>query len=155
MNENDIYEREAAKAAIHTLQRDLERAKEECANLRAERDEAIVQREYDNRAISIARHYGYQDTRTKHEFEDGRIRPALVLERAVAVAIDAWVDGNEVTINLCEQEVEQWLAMVAVKNADVTCFSMDEMGDIESGIEEIWLSSNALAALDEIRKAKP
>lgn len=149
---DDPFTLEAANAAIHTLQADLVRCKEECANLRIERDEAIAQREYDNRSISIARHYGYQDTRTKHEFEDSRIRPALVMERAVAVALDAWVDGTEVTIKLCPQEVEQWLAMVIVKDQDTTCFAKEELDDIENPVAEIWLSSSALAALDKTRK---
>jgi hypothetical protein len=147
---DDPYEREAAKAAIHTLQLDLERCKEECANLKAERDEAVMQREYENRAISIARHYGYQDTRpTPHDFEDGRIRPARVLERAVAVALDAWVESDaEVTIKLCQNQVESWLAIVSVKGADATAFEMAEMGvDVESDVNEVWLPSDAINAL--------
>jgi len=60
---SDPYEREAAKAAIHTLQRELERERkryslleQDYANLSEERDEAIRMREWDNRALSIARH---------------------------------------------------------------------------------------------------
>jgi hypothetical protein len=115
-----------------------------------ERDEAVMQREYDNRAISIARHYGYQDTRpTPHDFEDGRIRPARVLERAVAVAIDAWVEAEaEVTIKLCQNVVESWLAIVSVKGADATAFELSEMGvDVESDVNEVWLPSDAIRAL--------
>ena len=147
---SDPYEREAAKAAIHTLQRDLARCKEECANLREERDEAIRMREWDNRAISIARHYGHEDGTS--EIEDGRIRPALVLEKAVAVALDGWVDGNAVTIQLCPEEVEQWVALVCVHGQDVTAFSMDEMGDIEdAAVQEVWMSSAVLKSLDHAR----
>jgi hypothetical protein len=148
---SDPYEREAAKAAIHTLQRELARCKEESVNLREERDEAIRMREWDNRAISIARHYGHEDSRRReHEFEDGRIRPALVLEKAVAVAIDGWVDGNSVTIQLCREEVEQWVALVCVHGQDVTAFSADEMGLCED-VQEVWMSSAVLAALDHAR----
>jgi hypothetical protein len=149
-SDSDPYEQEAAKAAIHTLQRELERCKEECMNLREERDEAIRMREWDNRAISIARHYGHEDSRRKHEFEDGRIRPALVLEKAVAVAIDGWVDGNSVTIQLCREEVEQWVALVCVHGQDVTAFSADEMG-LREDVQEVWMSSAVLAALDHAR----
>jgi hypothetical protein len=145
---SDPYEREAAKAAIHTLQRELARCKEECVNLREERDEAIRMREWDNRAISIARHYGHDDS--SREMEDGRIRPALVLEKAVAVAIDGWVDGNSVTIQLCREEVEQWVALVYVHGQDVTAFSADEMGLCED-VQEVWMSSAVLAALDHAR----
>lgn len=154
---SDPYEREAAKAAIHTLQRELERERkqyslleQDYANLREERDEAISLREWDNRAISIARHYGHDDSRQEHDFEDGRIRPALVLEKAVAVAIDGWVDGNSVTIQLCREEVEQWVALVCVHGQDVTAFSVDEMGLVED-VQEVWLSSGVLAALDHAR----
>ena len=147
---SDPYEREAAKAAIHTLQRDLARCKEECVNLREERDEALRMREWDNRAISIARHYGHEDS--TREIEDGRIRPALVLEKAVAVAIDGWVDGNAVTIQLCPEEVEQWVALVCVHRQDVTAFSMDEMGELEeSAVQEVWMSSAVLKSLDHAR----
>lgn len=119
--------------------------------LKQERDDALLEREWDNRAISIARHYGHEDSRAKHE--DGRIRPALVLERAVAVAIDAWCDGNRVTISLCRMEVEQWVALVSVENADTTAFSIDDMGDAGSmQVQEVWLSSQVLAALDAARR---
>ena len=147
---SDPYEREADKAAIHTLQRELARCKEECVNLREERDEALRMREWDNRSISIARHYGHEDSRRKHDFEDGRIRPALVLEKAVAVAIDGWVDGNSVTIQLCREEVEQWVALVCVHGQDVTAFSADEIGLCED-VQEVWMSSAVLAALDHAR----
>lgn len=155
---SDHYEREAAKAAIHTLQRELERERkryslleQDYANLLKERDEAIRMREWDNRAISIARHYGHEDSRRKHDFEDGRIRPALVLEKAVAVAIDGWVDGNSVTIQLCREEVEQWVALVCVHGQDVTAFSLDDQSDLEREPEEVWMSTAVLAALDHAR----
>jgi len=151
----DPYEREAAKAAIHTLQRDLQRERkryalleEDYAKLREECDEAIRMRQWDNRAISIARHYGHEDD--TREIEDGRIRPALVLEKAVAVAIDGWVDGNDVTIKLCREEVEQWVALVYVHGQDVTAFSADEMG-LREDVQEVWMSSAVLAALDHAR----
>jgi hypothetical protein len=151
----DPYDREAAKAAIHTLQRDLQRERkryalleEDYAKLREERDEAIRMRQWDNRAISIARHYGHEDD--TREIEDGRIRPALVLEKAVAVAIDGWVDGNDVTIKLCREEVEQWVALVYVHGQDVTAFSADEMG-LREDVQEVWMSSAVLAALDHAR----
>jgi hypothetical protein len=148
---SDPYEREAAKAAIHTLQRELARCKEECVNLREERDEAIRMREWDNRAISIARHYGHEDSRRReHKFEDYRIRPALVLEKSVAVAIDGWVGGNSVTIQLCREEVEQWVALVCVHGQDVTAFSADEIGLCED-VQEVWMTSAVLAALDHAR----
>jgi hypothetical protein len=151
----DPYEREAAKAAIHTLQRELQRERkryalleEDYAKLREERDEAIQMREWDNRAISIARHYGHDDI--SRETEDSRIRPALVLEKAVAVAIDGWVDGNSVTIQLCREEVEQWVALVYVHGQDVTAFSANEIGLCED-VQEVWMSSAVLAALDHAR----
>jgi len=151
---SDPYEREAAKAAIHTLQRDLARCKEECVNLREERDEALRMREWDNRAISIARHYGHEDG--TREIEDGRIRPALVLEKAVAVALDGWVDGNAVTIQLCPEEVEQWVALVCVHGQDVTAFSIDEMGEAaQEVVQEVWMSSAVLKALDHARSDSP
>lgn len=147
---SDPYERESAKAAIHTLQRDLARCKEECVNLREERDEALRMREWDNRAISIARHYGHEDA--TREIEDGRIRPALVLEKAVAAAIDGWVDGNAVTIQLCPEEVAQWVALVCVHGQDVTAFSMDEMTELEkAAVQEVWMSSAVLKSLDHAR----
>lgn len=134
-----------ATATIATLQRDLDRCRNECRDLMAERDEAVRMREWDNRSISIARHFGYP------EQEDYRIRPALVLEKAIATAIDAWVDGNAVSIQLCPEEVQQWVALVVAHGADVTAFSLDEMSDLERGPEEVWMSSNVLAALDQAR----
>lgn len=126
------------------------RMAEHAQQMERERNEAQMMRNWDNRAISIARHYGHEDTRRKDDFEDGRIRPALVLEKAVAVAIDGWVDGNSVTIQLCREEVEQWVALVCVHGQDVTAFSADEMGLIED-VQEVWMSSAVLAALDHAR----
>jgi len=124
---------------------------EHAQQMERERNEAQMMRNWDNRSISIARHYGHEDSRrSKHDFEDGRIRPALVLEKAVAVAIDGWVDGNIVTIQLCREEVEQWVALVYVHGQDVTAFSADEMGPIED-VQEVWMSSAVLAALDHAR----
>jgi hypothetical protein len=75
-----------------------------------------------------------------------------VLEKAVAVAIDGWVDGNAVTIQLCPEEVEQWVALVCVHRQDVTAFSMDEMGELEeSAVQEVWMSSAVLKSLDHAR----
>lgn len=146
----DPSELEAAKAAIHTLQRDLARCKEECEKLREERDEAIRMREWGNRSISIARHYGYENSIRGPE--DGRIRPALVLEKAIAAAIDAWVEGNAVTIQLCQEEVEQWVALVCVHGQDVTAFSINEMdGLADSAVQEVWMSPAVLKALDHAR----
>ena len=141
----DPFFEQNAAATINTLQRDLDRCRNECRDLIAERDEAVRMREWDNRAISIARHFGYP------EQEDDRIRPALVLEKAIAAAIDAWVDGNAVTIQLCPEEVQQWVALVVTHGADVTAFALDEMSDLEQGPEEVWMSSNVLAALDQAR----
>lgn len=127
------------------------RMAEHAQQMERERDDARMMREWDNRAISIARHYGHEDSKRKHEYgEDGRIRPALVLEKAVAVAIDGWVDGNNVTIQLCREEVEQWVALVCVHGQDVTAFSADEMGLVED-VQEVWMSSGVLAALDHAR----
>jgi hypothetical protein len=121
--------------------------------LKSERDGAIKMREWDNRSISIARHYHHQ--KSGEPFEDGRIRPALVLEKAVAVAIDGWVDGNPVTIQLCAEECEQWVALVVVHGQDTTAFSLDGNCDIEREPEEVWLSSAVLEALDHARKTGP
>jgi len=126
------------------------RMAEHAQQMERERNEAQMMRNWDNRAISIARHYGHEDSRRKHDFEDGRIRPALVLEKAVAVAIDGWVDGNSVTIQLCREEAEQWVALVCVHGQDVTAFSADEMGLVED-VQEVWMSSGVLAALDHAR----
>lgn len=126
------------------------RIAEHAKQMERERNEAHMMRNWDNRAISIARHYGHEDTRRKHDFEEIRIRPALVLEKAVAVAIDGWVDGNSVTIQLCREEVEQWVALVCVHGQDVTAFSADEMGLCED-VQEVWMSSAVLAALDHAR----
>lgn len=145
----DPRERDCSQVQIHSLQRELELARKECARLEAERDEAIHLRERDNRSIRIACHY--QDN--CHQTEDGRIRPALVMEKAVAVAIDAWADGNAVTIKLCPEEVEQWVALVCVHSQGVTAFSLDEMSSVEREPEEVWLSSAVLAALDQTLNA--
>jgi len=126
------------------------RIAEHAKQMERERNEAQMMRNWDNRAISIARHYGHQDTRRKDDFEDGRIRPALVLEKAVAVAIDGWVDGNSVTIQLCREEVEQWVALVCVHGHDVVVFSADEIGLVED-VQQVWMSSVVLAALDHAR----
>lgn len=123
---------------------------EHAQQMERERNEARMMRNWDNRAINIARHYGHEDSRRTHDFEDGRIRPALVLEKAVAVAIDAWVDRNSVTIQLCREEVEQWVALVCVHGQDVTAFSADEMGLVDD-VQEVWMSSAVLAALDHAR----
>lgn len=141
----DLFFEQNATATINALQRELDRCRNECRDLIAERDEAVRMREWDNRSISIARHFGYP------EQEDDRIRPALVLEKAIAAAIDAWVDGNAVTIQLCPEEVQQWVALVVTHGADVTAFALDEMSDLEQGPEEVWMSSNVLAALDQAR----
>jgi len=107
--------------------------------------------EWDSRTISIARYYGHGDS-TKLA-EDGRVRPALVLEKAIAVAINAWADGTAVTIQLCPEEVEQWVALVCVHGHDVTAFLLDETGPLEDRqVQEVWLSSNVLAALDHARE---
>jgi hypothetical protein len=99
------------------------------------------------KTISIARYYGHGDSTELSE--DGRVRPALVLEKAIAVAIDAWADGTAVTIQLCPEEVEQWVALVCVHGHDVTAFSLDETGLLEDRqVQEVWLSSGVLAALD-------
>ena len=113
--------------------------------------EAASQQDWDSRTISIARVYGH-GINTELD-EDGRIRPALVLEKAIAVAIDAWADGDAVTIQLCPQEVEQWVALVCVHGHDVTAFSMDETGPLEDRqVQEVWLSSDVLTALDHARQ---
>jgi hypothetical protein len=150
--DNEMPEETNQSAAIQTMHRELDRLRDECVTLRAERDEALRMRAWDNRAISIARHYGYQPEK-EAEFEDGRIRPARVLEKVVEVAIDAWVDGNAVTIQLCPSEVGQWVALVVVAGQDATAFAMDEeLSDVESDPHEIWMSRAVLTALDHARR---
>ena len=144
--ECDQYKVDDDGAEYSAYRRMAEHAKQ----MERERNEAQMMRNWDNRAISIARHYGHEDTRRKNDFEDGRIRPAHVLEKAVAVAIDAWVFGNSVTIQLCCEEVEQWVALVCVHGQDVTAFSADETGLVED-VQEVWMSSGVLAALDHAR----
>jgi hypothetical protein len=108
-------------------------------------------KDWDSRTISIARYYGHGDS--TELAEDGRVRPALVLEKAIAVAIDAWADGTAVTIQLCPEEVEQWVALVCVHGHDVTAFSIDETGPLEERqVQEVWLSSDVLTALDHARQ---
>lgn len=126
------------------LEKEIESLKCQVEALKNENDELSMSL----REISIARHY-YSN---RNGFEDGRIRPAMLLEKAVAVAIDAWIEGHLVTITLCPEEVEQLLALVSVAGQDVTAFSMDLCDDIDCEPQEIWLSSQKLAIMDYARK---
>lgn len=149
---------ENAKAAIQTLQQDLKREREARAQLQAQYDDllkmhhnAMLELKHGSRAISIARHYGHEDD--SRAVEDGRVVPALVLEKAVAVAIDAWADGLGVTIELCPEEVEQYVALVCVRGQEVTAFSADVIG-LNDTVQEVWMPPAVLAALDHARSAR-
>lgn len=102
--------------------------------------------------ISIAKYFGHGND--KLDFEPGHVRPALLMERLVEAALDAWVDNNEVTIKLVPEECETWVAFSVVKNQDVSVFAIDSMSNLEdTPVQEIWLSKAALQAMDSARRS--
>ena len=93
---------------------------------------------------AIARHYGA---------DDGRYPHALLLDRAVAVAIDGWAEGNAVHITLIPDHdgpTGLLTAIVAERGGSTTMFQVDLDSADPDNVQEVWLTSGETKRLAHV-----